>query len=162
MTSSVRLLLICEKAAAAAEMALVLPLMIILLFGGFEVGNYFLSQHTLTTAVRDGARFAARQGFSQFSGCAASSGVVSAIKNVTRTGQIANGTTLIRNWTDAETSVSISCNAGTTTGIYTNMASGAPVVTVSATLPYSSLFGGLIFSGSTNLKAESKSAVMGF
>ena len=48
------------RAAAAAEMALVTPLLLILMFGSAEMGNYFLNQHALTKQVRDGARFASR------------------------------------------------------------------------------------------------------
>ncbi|MGL5837065.1 MAG: TadE family protein, partial [Sphingorhabdus sp.] len=50
----------CRKGAAAAEMALVTPLLMIIMFGAFELGNYFYSQHVVTKAVRDGARFASR------------------------------------------------------------------------------------------------------
>ena len=45
-------------AAAAAELALVLPLLLIIMFGSFEIGNYFLNEHILVKAVRDGARVA--------------------------------------------------------------------------------------------------------
>ena len=34
-----------------------------------EIGNYFLDEHILVKAVRDGARFAARQNFSNYSAC---------------------------------------------------------------------------------------------
>ena len=49
----------CNTGAAAAEMALVLPILIALMFGSFELGNYFLNQHVVTKAVRDGLRFEA-------------------------------------------------------------------------------------------------------
>ncbi len=42
--------------AAAAEMALVTPLLLIIMAGGLEVGNYFMDEHRLVKAVRDGAR----------------------------------------------------------------------------------------------------------
>ena len=35
-----------------------------LMFGAVELGNYFLNEHSLVKAVRDGARYAARQDFS--------------------------------------------------------------------------------------------------
>src|SRR3546814_13564998 len=50
-----------RSGAAAAEMALVSPMLIILMFGSFELGNYFLDEHVVLKAVRDGARYAARQ-----------------------------------------------------------------------------------------------------
>jgi Flp pilus assembly pilin Flp len=49
-----------QRGAAAAEMALVMPFMLILMFGAVELGNLFLDEHTLTKQVRDGARYASR------------------------------------------------------------------------------------------------------
>jgi Flp pilus assembly protein TadG len=63
-------LLRCERGAAGAEMALVLPLLLVLMFSAFELGNYFRDWHTLSKSVRDGARFAARHDFGDFD-CAA-------------------------------------------------------------------------------------------
>jgi hypothetical protein len=54
-------------AAAAAEMALVMPLLLTILFSLVEAGNYFYTEHVLVKAVRDGARYAGRQDFSFFS-----------------------------------------------------------------------------------------------
>ena len=53
--------------AAAAEMALVAPMLITLMFGSFELGNYFLSEHALAKAVRDGARYATRIAVTNYS-----------------------------------------------------------------------------------------------
>lgn len=152
------------KGAAAAEMALVTPLLVILLFGGFELGYYFYSQQVVTKAVRDGSRYAARLGFADYSGCAASSGAESNIKTVTRTGTLSSASSpLLRGWTNAATiTVSVSCHAATTTGIYRNMAAGAPRVTVAASVPYTSLFGSLVFDDDLTLNAEAQAAVMGF
>ena len=55
-----RALLASDDAAAAAEMALVVPLLVILMFGSFELGRYFLDEHVVVKAVRDGARYASR------------------------------------------------------------------------------------------------------
>jgi hypothetical protein len=62
------------RGAAAAEMALVLPLLLIILFGSLELGNYFMNEHTLVKAVRDGARFAGRQTFTNYTSCSGSPG----------------------------------------------------------------------------------------
>jgi len=43
-----------KDAAAAAEMAIVTPILVSLMFGSFEMGNYFLSEHVVAKAVRDG------------------------------------------------------------------------------------------------------------
>ena len=51
-----------RRGAAAAEMALVTPLLLVILFGAVELGNYFYNEHIVVKAVRDGARFAASCG----------------------------------------------------------------------------------------------------
>jgi len=58
-----------SSGAAAAEMALVTPLLLIIMFGSVELGNYFMNEHSLVKAVRDGARFAARQSFTSYPDC---------------------------------------------------------------------------------------------
>jgi len=146
-------------------------MLITLMFGSFELGNYFLDDHVVTKAVRDGARFAARQPFTYYSACSGSPSdpALTQIKNVVRTGQIANGgTARLPGWTSASTiTVTISCNTtgnggSAFSGIYTGMTTGAPVVTISADVPYTSLFNSLGFSStSLRLRGSSQAAVMG-
>ena len=157
----------CNRAAAAAEMALVTPLLVTLMFGSFELGNYFLSEHVVAKAVRDGARYASRRSFTDFT-CpnSVSSDVVDKTRNITRTGQVANGgTARLANWTTATTvSVTLSCTAisgGNYSGIYKGMAN-VPRIKVSATVPYTSLFNSLGFSSSSlSLVSESEATVQG-
>lgn len=155
----------CRRGTAAAEMALVTPLLITLMFGAFELGNYFLSEHAVSKAVRDGARYASRRSFTEFTCSTVSADVLDKTRNIVRTGQVANsGTPRLVGWTNSATiTVSVTCNtAGGFTGIYTGNTTGAPVVTVSASVPYSSLFQSLGFSStSLLLNASSQSAVMG-
>jgi hypothetical protein len=55
------------------------------------------------------------------------------------------------------------CSAGTTTGIYRNSPGGAPIVTVTATVTYNSLFGTLGFdTTNVTLQADAQATVMGF
>ena len=160
-------LLICQRGAAAAEMALVTPLLIVLMFGSFELGNYFLSEHVVAKAVRDGARYASRRSFTDFT-CpnTVASDVVDKTRNITRTGQIASGgSARLVGWTTPTTvSVTVSCMAitgGNYSGIYKGM-SNVPKVKVSATVPYSSLFNNLGFTSRTlNLVSESEATVQG-
>lgn len=147
-------------------MALVTPLLIILMFGAFELGNYFWNSHIVTKAVRDGARYASRQSFDNFD-CAAASvaaGVVTNTQNLTRTSQIASGgSSRLAGWTSAS-SVAVQMRPeplGDFAGVYTGMAC-VPVVTVTATVPYSSLFATLGFDTTgINLSANSEVPVMG-
>lgn len=160
-----------EQGAAGAEMALMVPLLIILMFGSFEMGHFFWSEHKIVKAVRDGSRFAARQPISQYP-CTNSTitdtplsdaTLVTNIKNLTRTGTLTGtGTAKVSGWDNTEITVTFSCPAtATTTGIYQGLVN-APRVKVAATVPYPSLFGALGFNASgINLNAQAQSPVMG-
>ncbi|MEL1251016.1 TadE/TadG family type IV pilus assembly protein [Aurantiacibacter gilvus] len=168
MMSWCRNLFADRNGAAAAEMALVMPLLVALMFGGMEAGYFLWSEHKVIKGVRDGARFAGRQAFSTVdctSGGFTDAAVVTAIKNLTRTGTVdGTGQPTVPGWDDnaTEVTVSISCDSGTTTGIYSNEPEGAPRVTVSASVSYPSLFGPIAFDlSSIDLNAEAEAAVMG-
>ena len=156
-----------HSGSSAAEMALVTPLLMVLMFGAAELGKYFLDEHVVSKAVRDGARYAARRSFTEYSCAGASADVIDKTRNITRTGQVATGgTARLGYWTDATTiTVSVACdtsNAANNNGIYKGLTTGVPVVTVAATIPYGSLFGSLGFGASAiSLNSRSQSAVMG-
>lgn len=153
-----------RKGAASAEMALVIPILFALMCGGFELSRYFLHEHTVLKAVRDGARYASRRKFTDYSCASANAGAEQAIRNLTRTGTIGGTQPRLSYWTDETTiTVSVACDtSGTYKGVYEGLALGAPVVTVSASVPYTSLFGLLGYNTSgLALNAKSESAVMG-
>ena len=156
------------RAAAATEFALLVPLLIILLFGGTEAGHFVWSQHKLAEAVRDGARYAARLQIDKV--CDGPTEVLADpeladVKLITRTGQLddAAARPVVPGWTDAQVSVTVSCESFVDTGIYTDLNAAGPIVTVSATnVTYPSMFnalGGL--SRSVSLNARSNAAVIG-
>ncbi|SCW85043.1 TadE-like protein [Sphingobium faniae] len=170
-----------KNGTAAAEMALVAPLLIILMFGSVELGNYFMSEHVVVKAVRDGARYAGRLGFTNFGCTSASTGqtpggpVVDNTRNLVRTGQITGGSARLTGWTDPESiNVTYDCvesasdpSNPTYSGIYEG-SSYVPVVKVEIVtsgdhrLKYNSLFNNLGFAGNAlYLRAQSQSAVMG-
>lgn len=156
---------------------LVVPILLVIMMGAFELGNYFRSEHILVQGLRDGARYAARQSFSSYNNyCGASpAGTVAAdTQNVVRTGQVSGGTDRLPNWDDASTTfqVTVTCSttAGTQTmsGIYnlntnaTGAFVGAPIVTVSAHVPYRSILGKYGFTGiGMSLNGKQQAAVMG-
>ena len=47
-----------RRAAVAVETAMVLPIVLLFLFGIFEYGRYFLTMQLLNNAAREGARYA--------------------------------------------------------------------------------------------------------
>jgi len=51
-----------ERGAAAVEFALVLPLLVVFAFGTVDFGRALFAYNYLTSAVREGGRFAAVQG----------------------------------------------------------------------------------------------------
>jgi Flp pilus assembly protein TadG len=166
----------CREGAAAAEMALVAPILLVLLFGSVELGHYFYSEHKLVKAVRDGARFAARQRFANYATCTGSppQAVIDDTKSMVRKGSLNSADSdLLPNWDDSGTSftVTMSCvatftdggNTMSPSGLYAGMTSGAPAVNVTARLPYQSLIaGGFGISGfGLNLNASEAAAVAG-
>lgn len=164
------------RASAAAEMAMVIPLLLAIMLGSMELGNYFYNQHTLVKSVRDAARFAARQRMSNYTACTGSpqQAVIDDIKMVARKGHLdSTANDLLPNWATATFTVTMDCKANLTDvgtgnnlalgGIYANVTNGAPAVLVGASLPYRSLTGG-IFGFKTagiSLNANQKAAVMG-
>ncbi|MXP41618.1 pilus assembly protein TadE [Altererythrobacter soli] len=157
-----------SRGAAAAEMVLMLPLLVILLFVTFEGGYFLWSEHKVVKGVRDGARYAGRLDFSNYtcSSSAADATATTNIKNLTRTGELSGGTAVVRGWQNAHITVSVSCVTGQG-GLYDSVSGNAPRVTVSAAVPYpssplSDLVSVLGFdSGSINLRASAQSSVMG-
>jgi Flp pilus assembly protein TadG len=170
---SIRDLLRDSHATAAVEMALVAPLLLGLMFGSVELGNYFYNEHKLVKSVRDSARYAARQRFSNYSACtgAPTDPVPANAELMARKGTIdSTAADLLPNWGSATFSISMTCvtsladgsggnyNLG---GIYANVS--APTVVVTATLPYQSILGtafGFSSFGLT-LSATQSAAVVG-
>ena len=151
------------EGAAAAEMALVLPFLIVLLFGGMELGYYFYSEHQVVKGVRDGARFASRQAFSSINcGSPIPLDVRTAIQEITRTGQISGGTSRIPGWTNDDIDVSVTCpSTAIATGIYKNEGN-APQINIATSVIYPSLFDGVgIIDSTYTLNAEQQAAVTG-
>lgn len=136
-----------SRGAAAAELALMLPLLVTLLFVTFEGGYFLWSEHKVVKGVRDGARYAGRQPFSRYdcgTGTVNDSGLETRIKRITRTGYptgdnphvAGSDNPTVSGWTDAGVTVSvISCQTGAG-GLYGGNGGIAPVLRVRATVPY--------------------------
>lgn len=149
-------------------MALVLPLILILIFGAMELGNLFYNQHQLAKAVRDGARYAARQPFASYDmgSCTLSSDAESRTRRLVRTAQLATAGAASRlpNWSEADEpttiDVDVVCDSsGSYSGVYALNGNVATAVTVRAAVPYTPLTG--VSLSDITLSAESEAAVAG-
>lgn len=150
-----------RSGAAAAEMALLLPLALVLLFAAVEGGWYMVCEHRVVKGVRDAARYASRLDFSNYTCPSTFSGNGTAVKNLARTGQLTGGTPTVPGWTDAQVTIAVTCASGTG-GLYSVVSGNAPRVKISAQVPYPSLFGTLGFSAtSRTLNASAQSPVAG-
>lgn len=154
-----------DSGSAAAELALCLPMVMALLFGSFEAGNYMLTEHKVIKGVRDGARYAARLPFANYdcaSGTVTDADVEDDIIAVTRTGRAGTGGAVrVSGWDAAEVSVTISCDDTTNTGLYRDYGT-APRVLVATTVPYPSILGTLGFdTDGAVVRAQAQAAIMG-
>lgn len=157
-----------RRAAAAAELAMVLPLLLTLMFGALEVGNYFMNEHTLVKAVRNGARFAARQNFTNYTACSGSVGepALTNTKSVVMNGYLLGGTIITPNIDANDINVTTGCAGSVAsqsmTGIYFGRTTGAQVVIVNAVVDYRPVIGVFGFdSVGLKLNATSQAAVAG-
>lgn len=158
-----------QSGAAGAEMALMVPLLLTLMFGSFELGYYYYNEHIVVKGVRDAARFASRQPALYLPEPCVSGVLTTApaptIDNVARFGKTTvtvSDKPRVMGWSSS-VEVMITCNdSGTYAGIYKGKAK-VPVVTVTArNVPYPSIFKTLGFTSSgLFLNASSESAVMG-
>ena len=103
-----------RNGTASVEFALLLPMLIVLLFGGLEAGHFVWTQHKLVEAVRDGARFASRLQVDHV--CSGANSIISSadvsnIKLITRTGQIADTSAhaVVPGWTTSQEIGRASC-----------------------------------------------------
>ena len=169
------------RGSAVVEMALVMPLLLLIMFGSVELGNYFMAEHKLVKAVRDGARFAARQSFSNYSTCSSTSanvptpGVSNSVyentKLVVRKGSLDSSTTdLLPNWTSATFGATVQCTNAigsyTPGGIYSGnnfaSANNAGWITVTVQIPYRPVLQAFGFRGTgALLNASQQAAVTG-
>ena len=156
---------------------MITPLMLALMFGSFEVGKFFYDEHKLVKSVRDGARYAARQRFTNFSACTGPvlGTVYDETKMIVRKGTLNSADAdLLPNWTSDATTFTVAMSCKTTmddgtgntiapSGIYAGMAGGAPSVIVTARLPYDPAIGSFFgFSGlNLFLNASQSAAVAG-
>ena len=171
-----------DRASAAAELAMVTPFLLTLMFGAVELGNIFMDEHALEKQVRNGARYASRLEIDENYACPASvfadADYVAKTINVTKNG-VVDGSGKPR-WTgywsrpcpgDQALEVSIRCvnkdqiDVGDTgnSGIYSTLSGTTiPVVKVEGAVRYRSVISTLGFDVvDMCLRAESELPVQG-
>ena len=168
----------CRRGAAAVEMVLVAPLLLIIMCGSVELGNYFFNEHKLVEGVRDGARYAARQGFTNFGGCSGTSAAVPVAvstntKLIARKGSLnSSDPDLLPNWTSGSATFTVMMTCTSTIGTYTpggiyagnlvGSVNAAPVVVVTVSLPYQPILQSFGFRGTgLSINASQQAAVTG-
>lgn len=151
-----------QRGAAAAEMALILPAALAVMFTTFEGAHYIMSEQRVIKGVREAARYAGRLDFSNY-GCPGEtfSGSTATVQNLARTGQLVGGTARVSGWENDDITVTVTCTA-TADGIYQANGGYAPKVRVSAQVSYPSLMGAMGFTDAeVFLAASAESPVTG-
>lgn len=142
---------------AAVEFALVLPLLIVTLFGIIEVGRMMNDFHVVNKSMRDATRYLTRVGVT-CDAAGVGNGTIDPGEEVravslAMTGSVVAGGNLLSYWTDTATvTTTVDCidnTAGAFKGIYAAR-DYIPRITMSASVPLTFLWGTLIF-GSTGL-----------
>lgn len=143
-----------KRGSSAVEFAMILPLMIIFLAVVIDFGRLMMDYHAASKSVRDASRYLSRVEVT----CDATGGAVdnaqdvTIAKNLALSGSInapAAGDYLLSYWTDPSTiTVTVTCieNTGQFEGRYTAI-THIPSLTVTATVPFTMLFGVIAFSG---------------
>lgn len=161
-----------QRASAATEMALILPFVLTLMFGGMDAGYFMYTEHKVIEAVRDGARYGSRQSVTDVCPNTATNyaATVARIALLTRTGQIASDSArpVVPGWSDnSQVTVTIACNTYLSTGIYSTLGStvgpqGATITVAATNLTYPSILGNLGLANLTwPLHGRASTAVIG-
>ena len=151
-----------QNGAAAAEMALIIPLALALIFTTFEGAYYMICEHRVVKGVRDASRYAARLDLSNYA-CPGGtfSGSTATVQNLARTGLLSGGSAAVSGWVNSDVTIAVTCLGGQG-GIYTATNNYAPRVSVSTRVAYPSLMGSMGFTAATiYIGAAAQSPVIG-
>lgn len=124
-----------EKGVAAVELALVMPIFMLMFLSATEIGNMIYYSTTIEKGMRSAITYAARTP-DVLSNAVISDEDLVIIENIARTGSLTGGTSLVAGYDDPESKVTI------TTHEFTQAMTGqvaditVTVVTVSVEVPY--------------------------
>ena len=160
------------RGAAAAEMALMIPLLLTLMFVSFEAGHYFYTEHKVIKSVREGARYGGRLPWGNFP-CEdmpedewfelADDATLLDIQTVTRTGTVTGTMSRVSGMETDHITVRYRCDTDFGGGgIFVGTTGGAPILLVQARTGYNSLFGQLGLTDTTiDVQASAEAVVNG-
>lgn len=154
-----------ERGSPLVELALVLPVLLVMVFGTLEFANILYQQHILTKGVQEAARFAARNpSVNQTIDCPPTSGAwsstVAAAANIATTGNPAGTNPILPNFSASDVTVTVECPASGGL-ISSNPSSGSiPVVLVRAEIDARNL-GFLSLINITDLQLSAEHREMG-
>lgn len=143
LKNSAKHLWLDRRGAQIAELAIILPAVLILLFGMFDFAFLLYQKQLVTKSVQDAARFAARSTTVISNGvCPPSSAGWSS--TVAQAQQIAirgtsNGAVMLSNFSANDVTVSVSCPAAGIMNTSNPVSGTIPIVTVSAQIQARSL-----------------------
>lgn len=161
---------------AGAEFALLLPLLTVLLFGGIEIGRLLHDYHVVRESVRDAGRYLSRVEADCSSASFSDGPFYTAVehegraKNLALRGNVNSSSPYVLGyWTDPNSvDIAVDCSIDNSSdpkpyqGIYAND-DIIPLVVVTATVPFTFLFGQLVTSsGTINLTLSHKVVNVGF
>jgi len=150
-----------QDGIAAVEFAIIVPFLLIILVGMIDFGRLLTDYEAANKSVRDASRFLARvrmdctaAGTGPATGYLVDTSYATLAQNLALTGNTATPTTgsyLLPYWTDPATvDMSVTCvaNGGTYAGVFADLAF-IPRITVTANVPFSFLFGTIVFSSAS-------------
>lgn len=159
-----------RSASPLAELALVIPFFVVLIFGCYEAGRLFYYQNILTKSVHDAARFAARHpDVIDPSSCVPGGGWASVQTNaetILKNGSLASANAIMPGMGAATVSITVSCVATQQKMVTSNVTDGTntdiPIVIATASVPVPNIgFFAFIGGGTWTLQAEHREMAIG-
>ena len=125
--------LVCRRAVAAVEFALLAPVLALVMVGLFDFGYYLNQSNDLDKSLRVGAMLAAR------SSLPLSGSVETTIDNLVKTGTTdGSGNYIVPGWSNGSASLSV------TTTTYSSGGTDFEVIKLAASVPYEAYFSGFL------------------
>lgn len=124
-----------EKGIAAVELALVMPIFMLMFLSATEIGNMIYYSTTIEKGMRSAITYAARTA-DTLAGATISDEDLVIIENIARTGSLTGGTSLVAGYDEPESKVTITTHEFTQAMVGQVDDISVTVVTVSVEVPY--------------------------